>query len=67
MKSGYRIRRKAWTMGAYHDWIDKSYVVGRAFKIQDFLATDWEIDFRDMINDSGIEVLYKEPPSDEEE
>jgi len=35
--------------------------------MEDLLATDWEIDFRDMTDDSGIKPIYKEPVSDEEE
>jgi hypothetical protein len=73
MKSGYRIRRSAWPMHHYIAHCNgiiygsfSSETLMR-FTVAELLATDWEIDFTDMIDDSGTEVLYKEPPSDEEE
>jgi len=66
LKSGYRITRPS-LRGLKFDWIDQSFLHSVPFLLEELLATDWEIDFRDMIDDSGITVKYKEPPSDEEE
>jgi hypothetical protein len=67
LKSGYRIMRPGGLRGLKYDWIDSSTLYSVPFTMEELLATDWEIDFRDMIDDSGILVSYKEPPSDEEE
>lgn len=76
MRSGYRIRRSAWTMSDYIFqnqgvlWITTksgSTYMHVPFVLSDLLADDWEIDFRDMIDDSGMKAVYKDPPSDEEE
>jgi len=76
MKSGYRVRRLAWTMLQYvrqdHGTLWGAIKLGGAeisisFSLSDLLANDWEIDFRDIIDDSGVEVVYKRLPSDEEE
>jgi len=77
MKCGYRIRRSAWTSNRYIRQESGVMILSgnkthepewqTFFTLQELLATDWEIDFTDMIDDSGAEVLYKEPPSDEEE
>lgn len=77
LKSGYRIRRSAWTnKNRYVRQLHGILWSGNrthepewacTFILQDLLADDWEIDFTDMIDDSGAEVLYKEPRSDEEE
>jgi hypothetical protein len=63
MKSGYRIRRAIWR----GKWISEEQPLDEYRQLENLLAEDWEIDFTDMIDDSGIEVLYKESPSDEEE
>jgi hypothetical protein len=67
MKCGYRITRPCGLRGLKYDWIDTSILHAVPFTMDELLADDWQIDFRDMIDDSGAEVLYKEPPSDEEE
>jgi len=67
LKSGYRITRPGGLRGLKYDWLHRSFLHSVPFLIEELLATDWQIDFRDMIDDSGAEVLYKEPPSDEEE
>ncbi len=67
IKSGYRVRRSSWGARFNFRWVDKYRVVGFPFHLADLLADDWEIDFTDLIDDSGAEVLYKEPRSDEEE
>lgn len=77
LKSGYRVRRSAWTnKNRYIRQMNGVLLAGNQthepewqchFVLEELLATDWEINFNRIIDDSGAEVLYKEPPSDEEE
>jgi hypothetical protein len=71
LKAGYRITRADWAgldlIYCYRPWIDKNGVVGRYFHLEDFLATDWEIDYRDLIDDSGSEPQYKAEENEEED
>lgn len=63
MQHGYRIRRAIWR----GKWISQDVPLDEYRQLENLLADDWEIDFTDMISDYGLEVLYKERPSDEEE
>lgn len=69
MKCGYRITRQKWARNFYSmSWVDKYRVTGFYFHLEDFLADDWEIDRRYLVDDSGDEPVYNDPlPRDEEE
>jgi hypothetical protein len=67
MKNGYRITRPNLYVNCDQNWLDANFINFWSLHIEDLLSDDWEIDFRDLIDDSGMKPIYKEPPSDEEE
>lgn len=69
MKNGYRIRRPVWISFDYifQDGINvrgtitpEKYEIDFSFIMGDLLADDWEIDYRDIVDDSKFIVQYKE-------
>lgn len=68
LKSGYRVTRPGWrNRFRGMRWVDRYRVCGFYWHLEDLLANDWEIDRTDLIDDSGMEPVYKDDFINDEE
>jgi hypothetical protein len=67
LKLGYRITRPGLYVNCDQNWLDTNTIVFWALHLEDLLANDWEIDYRELLDNIGIKPVYLEPRNEEEE